>query len=294
MVGYLSLEAGRWVAPLTQWDSAGSTYCSHDICDHPTLILRPSRKITNTHNANDTLLQVITTHLLAHTTLPALQKTKTQILRLRLLPFHLGFTISQLKSFASWETVTYRLMGTWFAARIWLILVVEPGLLWWELTVSTTLSHTIVASSNVSGQTPADPQKTLLHAIGTHPPSDSIPSPTHSSHSPIEHSTSPVTGRLQEVHNILITFVWMPCRLGAQTGSFVVGIRCAHHWVTETRLLQASHKIKNTHYANDTFLHAITTHSLAHNTLSALQGTQVHILHLPQLPLYQRFTRSSW
>ena len=33
------------------------------------------------------------------------------------LPFHPGFTMSQLKSFASWETVTYRQMGTCFAAR---------------------------------------------------------------------------------------------------------------------------------------------------------------------------------
>ena len=76
MVGYLSLEAGRWVAPLTQWDSAGSTYNTHDICDHPTWILQPSHKITNTQNANDTLLQATATHSLAHNTLPALQRLK--------------------------------------------------------------------------------------------------------------------------------------------------------------------------------------------------------------------------
>ena len=63
----------------------------------------------------------------------------------------------------------------------------------------------------------------------------------------------------------------MPCPPRAQTGSFAVGIPCAYHWATEIQLLQASHKIKNTHYANDTLLHAIATHSLAHNTLLALQ-----------------------
>ena len=42
MVGYLSLQADRWVAPLAQWDSTRSTYNTHNICDHPTWILRRS------------------------------------------------------------------------------------------------------------------------------------------------------------------------------------------------------------------------------------------------------------
>ena len=179
--------------------------------------------MANTQNANHTLLQAIATHLLTHTTLPALQKTKTHILHLPPLPFHLGFTISQLKSFASWETVTYCLMGICFAAPIWLSPIVEPGLLWWDVTASTTLSHIIVAPSNVSGQTPVDTQKTLLHAIGTHPPSDSIPSPTQGLHSPVVHSTSPMTGCLQEVHNIPRIFMWMPALRRLKLGPLRLG-----------------------------------------------------------------------
>ena len=75
------------------------------------------------------------------------KKTKAHIPRLPPLPFHQGFTISKLISFASWETVAYRPMEICFATCIQLFWVIEPGLLWWELTATTTLLQTIIAPS---------------------------------------------------------------------------------------------------------------------------------------------------
>ena len=47
---------------------------------------------------------------------------------------------------------------------------------------------------NALGRTRAVPEKTLLHAISTHPPADNTPSPAHTSYSLINRSTSPIIG----------------------------------------------------------------------------------------------------
>ena len=211
--------------------------------------------------------------MLTRNTPQTLQKTPMHILVLSPLPFHQVFTISKLISFASWETVTYRQMGLLCClCRVWLFQVIEPGLLWWKLAATTTLLQTIIPSSNVLSWAPTGPEKTLLHAIGTHPPSDSTPSPAHTSDSLIKHFTSPITGRLQDVHNILRTFKVMHNPQGARVRSVVVfGLCCAHHWATQIQLERTSHKIKNAHHVNDFSLHVFATHLLAHNTLPALQ-----------------------
>ena len=75
------------------------------------------------------LLHAIATHSLANNTLPALQKTKLDILPLAPLLFYMGFTKSKLISFPSWETVADGQMRVCFAARFLLFRVIEPGLL---------------------------------------------------------------------------------------------------------------------------------------------------------------------
>ena len=61
---------------------------------------------------------------------------------------------------------------------------------------------------NVLGRTPACLEYTLLHAIGTHPPTDiTTPNPIHTSYSLIKHSTSLIIGRLLEAHNMIEIFV---------------------------------------------------------------------------------------
>ena len=175
-------------------------------------------------------------------------------------------------------------METYIAACIQLSWVIEPGFLWWELAATTTSLQTIVASSNVLSRTPTSPENTLLHATGTHPPTDITPSTSHVSYSLIKHSTSLIIGRLLEVDNIIRIFVWILCPPGAQTGVFVVeksdalttGPRLLIIW-----FLQLSDNFTNAHYANDTLLHIIATHSLAHNTLPALQKTSTHSASFP-------------
>ena len=48
---------------------------------------------------------------------------------------------------------------------------------------------------NILGHTPAYPEIILLHDIGTRPPTDITPSPTHTSYSLIKHFTSLIIGR---------------------------------------------------------------------------------------------------
>ena len=71
-------------------------------------------------------------------------------------------------------------------------------------------------------------------------------------------------------------FVWMFCPTGTRIWAYVVGIWCADHWAMITCQLELSNNNKKAHYENDTLLHIIVTHSLAHNTLPALQKTGAH------------------
>ena len=107
-----------------------------------------------------------------------------------------------------------------------------------------------------------------------------------------EHSTCPIIGGSQEVHNIIRISRCVFHPSGAQTGSFEVEICCADHWSTEILQLWPPHNIINVYFVNNTLLHAFATHSLAHNTLAALQKTKLHILRLPPLLFYQGFTVS--
>ena len=97
------------------------------------------------HYANDTLLHIIATHSLAHNTLPALQKTGAHSPS---TPTAFSPRIHNVKvdkfRLLSLEMVTYRRMGIHFAARILLFLVIELGLLWWELTATTPLLQRFV------------------------------------------------------------------------------------------------------------------------------------------------------
>ena len=124
-------------------------------------------------------------------------------------------------------------------------------------------------------------KKTLLHATSTRPQTDITPSPAHTSYSLIEHSTSPSIGRLQQVHNSIRVAVSILCPSGAPTRASAVGICHADMWITEIRLLRLSHKVTYAYYANDILLYTIATHSLAHNTLPALQQTSTHSASAP-------------
>ena len=56
------------------------------------------------------------------------------------------------------------------------------------------------------------------------------------------HSTSPITDRLQEVHNIIRIGGCVFCPLVAQTGAFAVGYCCTNYWATGIQQLRPSHK----------------------------------------------------
>ena len=99
---------------------------------------------------------------------------------------------------------------------------------------------------NVLGRTPACLEYTLLHAIGTRPPTDITPNPIHTSYSLIKHSTSLIIGRLLEAHNMIEIFVWILCPTGTWIRANAVGVWRADHWAMITCLLKSSNNQKIT------------------------------------------------
>ena len=122
------------------------------------------------------MLHAITTQPLTNNTLPAPQKTKLDILPLPPLLFDKGFTISKLKSFPYWETIVDRRNGSLLCCQY-----LGPLGNRTRNSAVGARRHNHFATGNccvlrthyVERQLAL--KKTLLHAIGTHLPTNNTP-----------------------------------------------------------------------------------------------------------------------